>query len=41
VRRLAGSDCVIRGHLRLSNEEILEHVQIHDTGNDRLVDRIL
>jgi hypothetical protein len=32
VRCLAGSKCTLLGH----DEELLEHVKIHDTGNGRL-----
>jgi hypothetical protein len=40
-RRFARSECVLLGHLRLLwNEELLEHVQIHDTGNGRLHEEV-
>jgi hypothetical protein len=34
VQSLAGSKCVLLGHICLRDEELLVHVQIHDTGND-------
>jgi hypothetical protein len=35
----AGSERIPLGRLRLWNEELFEHVQIHDTGNGDLVPR--